>query len=192
MKKVVNVGIGGTSFIIDEDAYHKLDQYLEKFRQRTNMGVLARDVMEDLEQRIAELFSEALKSKQEVVNISLVSRVITQLGMPDGEYEEDTNQTINGGINMESEYKSAVKRLYRDSDNKTIGGVCSGLALYLNVDVVLVKIIFLVAFFMGGVGFWAYIIFWIVAPLAVTAVQKCEMRGLPVTAENIRRFSNSK
>ncbi|MPM94864.1 hypothetical protein SDC9_142013 [bioreactor metagenome] len=89
MKKVLNVGIGGTSFIIDEDAYQKLDQYLEKFRQKTQMGIQAKDVMEDLEARIAELFNEFLKSNQEVVNIALVNRVIAQLGMPDGEVNDE-------------------------------------------------------------------------------------------------------
>ena len=85
-----------------------------------------------------------------------------------------------------------MKKLFRDPDNKSLGGVCSGLALYLIADVVLLRVLFVIALFMGGVGFWAYIIFWIVAPMAYTAAQKCEMRGLPVTAENLRKFSNYK
>lgn len=186
MKKVLNVGIGGTSFIIDEDAYQKLDQYLEKFRQKTQMGIQAKDVMEDLEARIAELFNEFLKSNQEVVNIALVNRVIAQLGMPDGEVNDEEFASSTSSTQYQI---PPVKKLYRDPDNKSIAGVCSGVALYLNIDVVLVKIIFLIAFFMGGVGFWAYVIFWIAAPLAVTAAQKCEMRGILVTAENMKRFS---
>ena len=67
MKKVVNVGIGGRSFVIDEDAYQKLEKYLEKFRERTKMGVQTGDVMEDLEQRIAELGSVSLRTGEEVV-----------------------------------------------------------------------------------------------------------------------------
>lgn len=185
MKKVVNAGIGGRSFVIDEDAYQKLDRYLEKFRERTRMGVQTGDVMEDLEQRIAELFSEYLKTGQEVVNLTLVNKIIAQLGMPDGEAMEDDFTS-----KKETNYSGyAVKKLYRDPENKRIGGVCSGLALYLNVDVVLLRVLFAIAFFMGGTGFWAYIIFWIVAPLATTATQKCEMRGIPVTAENLRKYS---
>jgi phage shock protein PspC (stress-responsive transcriptional regulator) len=190
MKKVVNVGIGGRSFVIDEDAYQKLDKYLEKFRERTKMGVQTGDVMEDLEQRIAELFSESIKTGQEVINLSLVNRIIAQLGMPDGEAAEDDFSSSKKETTYSTGY--AVKRLYRDPDNKSLGGVCSGLALYLNVDIALVRVLFFISLFMGGVGFWAYIIFWIVAPLATTATQKCEMRGIPVTAENLRKYSNYK
>ena len=183
MKKVINVGIGGRSFVIDEDAYQQLEKYLEKFRDKIGMGVQTKDVMEDLEQRISELFAESLKSEQEVVNLSLVSKVISQLGMPDGSPADDdfnSFETVN---------KVVTKRLYRDPDSRVIGGVCSGLAYYLNVDVVLVRVLFCIAFMLGGVGFWGYIIFWIVTPLANTASKKCEMRGLPVTAENLRKFS---
>ena len=86
---------------------------------------------------------------------------------------------------------SAPKKLFRDPDDKKIGGVCSGLALFLGIDVVFIRIIFLIALLFVGGGFWAYVIFWIVAPEVRTAVEKCEMRGLPPTAENIRRFTNS-
>jgi phage shock protein PspC (stress-responsive transcriptional regulator) len=186
MKKVVNVGIGGRSYVIDEDAYQKLDKYLEKFRERTKMGVQTGDVMEDLEQRIAELFSESLRNGQEVVNLALVNKIIDQLGMPDGEAADDD---FSSKRETSSNYGHVVKKLYRDPDTKSLGGVCGGLALYLNVDLVLVRVLFIISLFMGGVGFWAYIIFWIVAPLAVTATQKCEMRGIPVTAENLRKYS---
>ena len=69
-----------------------------------------------------------------------------------------------------------------------LGGVCSGLALYLDIDVVVVRVLFLIALICGTAGFWIYVIIWIVAPEARTAAEKCEMRGLPVTAENMRRF----
>jgi phage shock protein PspC (stress-responsive transcriptional regulator) len=188
MKKVVNVGIGGTSFVIDEDAYQRLDKYLERFREKTRMGVQTKDVMEDLEQRIAELFSESLRSEQEVVNLALVNKVISQLGMPDGGPVEDDFGTFG----QEPVNPVVTKRLYRDPDSRVFGGVCGGLAYYLNVDVVLMRVLFFIAIMMGGVGFWGYIIFWIVTPVANTASQKCEMRGLPVTAENLRKYSSYK
>ncbi|MFA6335669.1 MAG: PspC domain-containing protein [Bacteroidales bacterium] len=184
MKKVVNVGIGGRSFVIDEDAYQKLDKYLEKFRERTKMGMQTGDVMEDLEQRIAELFDESLRNGQEVVNLTIVNKIIAQLGMPDGEATDDDFTS-----KKETNYGYTVKKLYRDPDSRVLGGVCGGLALYTNVDIVLVRVLFIICLFMGSVGFWAYIIFWIVAPLATTATQKCEMRGIPVTAENLRKYS---
>ena len=191
MKKVVTVGIGGRSFVIDEDAYQKLERYLAKFRQKTGEGSEAADIMDDLEQRIAELFYDELSKSVEVVNISVVNRVIAQLGMPDGTAADDSadfaNDSASAGLNQ-----TVVKRLYRDPDNRIIGGVCSGLSYYVNVDMVLIRVIFAISLFLGGLGFWAYIIFWIIAPQAMTASQKCEMRGLPVTAENLRKFSSFK
>ena len=191
MKKVVTVGIGGRSFVIDEDAYQKLERYLAKFRQKTGEGSEAADIMDDLEQRIAELFYDELSKSVEVVNISVVNRVIAQLGMPDGTAADDSadfaNDSASAGLNQ-----TVVKRLYRDPDNRIIGGVCSGLSYYVNIDMVLIRVIFAISLFVGGLGFWAYIIFWIIAPQAMTASQKCEMRGLPVTAENLRKFSSFK
>ena len=188
MKKVLTVGIGGRSFTIDEDAYHKLNQYLEKFRERTGMGVQAKDVMSDLEERIAELFIEALGSGREVVNIALVDKIIAQLGMPDGEPMED-----DFGAKPNFNYRELFtkRKYYRDSDDNMLGGVCGGLSHYINVDVVIIRIIFVVSFFVGTIGLWAYLIFWIISPMAYSAAQKCEMRGIPVTAENLRRFSSS-
>lgn len=184
MKKVVNVGIGGVSFTIDEDAYNKLDKYLERFRLRTKMGPQTIDVMEDLEQRIAELFSLELKTKHSVVNMAIVDKVIAQLGMPDGEAMDDFDLPSGG-----YEYMAYSKKLYRDPDNKTIAGVCSGLGHYFNIDITLLKIIFFISLFIAGTGFWIYIVIWIIAPEAITPAQKCEMRGIPVTAENMKKFS---
>ena len=191
MKKVVNVGIGGITFVLDEDAYQKLDQYLVRFRERTGLGFETGDVMEDLEQRIAELFTEALGNRGDVVNITIVNKIISQLGMPDGGSMDENFTTAGTTSAGASASMPAVKKLYRDPDNKMVGGVCSGFALYLNLDVTLMRIIFAILLFMVGVGFWAYIIFWIVAPAAYNATQKCEMRGIPVTAENIKNFSRT-
>ena len=191
MKKVVTVGIGGRSFVIDEDAYQKLERYLDKFRQKTGNGNEAADIMEDLEQRIAELFYEELSGKGEVVNISSVNKVISQLGMPDGS-PVDESSDYSSEPSATAANQTVVKRLYRDPDNRVIGGVCSGLGHYLNIDMIIIRVIFGISLFMGGLGFCAYIIFWIIAPQAMTAAQKCEMRGIPVTAENLRKVSSYK
>src|SRR5574344_1778254 len=84
MKKVLNVGIGGRTFVINEDAYQKLDAYIEKFRQKTQMGFQTKEVIDDLEMRIADLFTESLGNNRDVVSLTLVNQVISQLGMPDG------------------------------------------------------------------------------------------------------------
>lgn len=189
MKKVVNAGIGGRSFAMDEDAYSKLKKYLNAFRTKSQMGIQSREVMEDLEERIAELFSENITQYRNVVDITAVERVIAQLGMPDGEpYSEAGEDPISEIFSG----NKPTRKFYRNPCNKSIAGVCSGIAQYLNIDTLLVRIVFVVALFMGSAGFWFYVILWIAAPLAETPAQKCEMYGLPVTAENLMKFSSKK
>lgn len=181
MKKVENVAVGGRSFIIDEDAYQRLSTYLVHFRSRLDLSQSS-EVMDELEGRIAELFSNKVSAPGQVVSLSLVEEVIAQLGMPDGRAE--TVDSDNEGAQA-----PAVKKFFRDVDRKSIGGVCSGLAAYFNLDVLLVRVLMVVLLVCGGAGFWIYVIMWIVAPPAVTAADKCQMRGWPVTAENMAKLS---
>ncbi|MFA7116147.1 MAG: PspC domain-containing protein [Bacteroidales bacterium] len=182
MKKVISIGLGGRSFIIDEDAYDKLNTYLDMFRGKLGRDSHAKEVMEDIENRVAELFSENLSYSKEVVDIALVNKVISILGLPDG---SDPNNEYY--VHYENK---TIRKLYRDQENRVFGGVCSGLAYYLDADVIIIRIITILLFFLGSAGFWIYLIIWFIAPVAYTAVEKCEMRGIPVTAENIKRFSN--
>ncbi len=188
MKKTVNAAIGGCSFIIDEDAYAALEAYLGKFRGALDNTSSSNEVMEELEMRIADLLKEKLRSR-EVVDISMTEQIIGQLGFPEGYRQEGCGQKEDRG---ESANPFSSRKLFRDTDNRKIAGVCSGLALFLNIDVVLIRVVFLLLLICGGTGFWAYIVIWLIAPEAKTAAEKCEMRGLPATAENIRRFTASK
>ncbi len=187
MKKVVNAGIGGRNFTIEEDAYNRLDAYLKAFRSKADSGSSTTEVMDEVEARICELFSSKIYSSNEVITLAIVNDVISQLGMPDGSESgfEDEGATAE-------RQSTAKKKFYRDSDNKYIGGVCSGLGAYFDVDIMLIRIIFIIALFAGTAGFWAYIILWAVAPIAKTSAQKCELRGLPVTAENMAKYPSSK
>jgi len=124
-----------------------------------------------------------------VVGISLVERVTSQLGMPDGAPESPSSTAAPAGPEAEEQVR---KKIYRDYDNKRIAGVCAGLATYLDIDVVLTRVLMLVALIAGTAGFWIYAICWIAIPKAVTPTQKCEMHGLPVTAENLARFTSTK
>ena len=149
MKQVLNVGIGGRSFVIDEDAFDRLNSYLNAFRSKTGMGYQTKEVMDDLEMRIAEIFTESLSSRQEVVDISLVERVITQLGMPDGsDMPGDSGCNGSGRAENRDDYwhsgqeNRPVRKLYRDIDHNVIGGVASGLACYFDIDVLVIRIPF--------------------------------------------------
>ena len=223
MKEVMNIGIGGKSFVVETSAYEILRDYLELFSSKIKPGESS-EVMEDIESRIAELCSENISAYKNVVTESIVVKIVTQLGLPNGESyrpfqgaaagaakgatgtsagassgsatgtSAGTSGAYSGAAGAAygagAEEQSVPKKLFRDSDDKMIGGVCSGLGFYLGADPVLVRVLFLIALLFGTLGFWVYLIIWIVAPLAVNPVQKCEMRGLAPTAENLGKFSN--
>lgn len=212
MKKVINASIGGRNFSLDEDAYGRLSSYFEHFKSRMNQdSQAARDeVMSDLEGRIAELFDQGTGgASYRVVDLELVNKVVGQLGMPDGSAEPNGPSTGSGteagpsagsgatgngaksgqDFSYEGEKGGAKKRLFRDPDNKAIGGVCSGVACFLDIDITIVRIILLLALLLWGSGLLVYIVLWIVVPLAKTPADKCEMRGLEPTAENMAKFS---
>ncbi len=181
MKRVVSAGIGGRNFTINEDAYARLDSYLNLFRN--HLKEAGKDeVMDELESRIADIFYANVAESNKVVDLSLVEKVISQLGMPDGSSTtEDTDTTMK-----------AEHRLYRDTDDARIAGVCSGLAIYFGIDTALMRIIMLVALIAGSAGFWIYLILWIAVPKAITPAQKCELRGMAPTAENLSKFTTTK
>ena len=227
MKEVMNIGIGGKSFVVETSAYEILKDYLELFSSKIKPGESS-EVMEDIESRIAELCSENISAYKNVVTESIVVKIVTQLGLPNGESYRPFQGAASGAANgaagasastsagaatgtsagtsagtsgaysgaagaaygAGAEEQRVPKKLFRDSDDKMIGGVCSGLGFYLGADPVLVRVLFLIALLFGTLGFWVYLIIWIVAPLAVNPVQKCEMRGLAPTAENLGKFSN--
>jgi phage shock protein PspC (stress-responsive transcriptional regulator) len=193
MKKTINVAIGGCSFTIDEDAYNTLNDYLERFRSALDDSTTSTDVIEELEVRIADLLKGRLGGR-EVVDNTMTLEVIGQLGYPQG-YSTDRSSSARTSPDEQSDNTwndRPARKLYRDPDNKKLAGVCSGLALFLGVDVVLIRVIFLVAFICGSAGLWIYLVIWIAAPEAKTAAEKCELRGIPATAENIRRFTETR
>ena len=187
MKKVLNVGIGGVPFSLDEDAYERLSTYFANFRDLISKqdNVKPDEVMEDIEERVAELLMSKLDSKSQIVSLKTVEEIVLQLGMPDGSVEPGTSHYDRS----EMKQASVRHKFYRDIDGRKIGGVCSGLSLYFNVDVFVFRLIYIILFVCAASGILIYLIFWIAAPKAVTPAQKCELRGIPATAENMSKFS---
>lgn len=189
MKKTVNVAIGGCSFVIDEDACNAISTYLDRFKAAIGESSSSAEVMDELESRIADLLKGKLGGR-DVVSLAMAESVIGQLGYPEGYKETDKGQEAPAQDAYTQD--RPVKKLFRDPDDKKLAGVCSGLALFLGVDVVIMRVIFLIALICGSAGFWIYVVIWIAAPEAKTAAEKCELRGIPATAENIRRFTQEK
>ena len=116
----------------------------------------------------------------EFIQYHLRKQVAKALGMPDGSQD---------GPRQDGAEAIGEKKIFRDPDGKKVAGVCSGLAIYLDVDVTLIRILMLLAILFGTAGFWIYIIFWIAVPVADTPAKKCQLRGLAPTPENMSRFT---
>lgn len=183
MKKVINVSLGGRNFTLNEDAYNRLQAYLEHFKAKLSVPDFQKgEVMDEIEGRIAELFYQEVGEGARVVTLEMTERVVSALGMPDGSAEQ-------GFASQAAGKADGPRRLYRDEDGKRVAGVCSGLSYYFDIDVTLIRILMLVALICGSAGFWIYVILWIAVPTADTPARKCEMRGMPASAENLGRFA---
>lgn len=185
MKKTLTVNLGGTVFHIDEDAYRLLDNYLSNLRLYFRRQEGAEEIVNDIEIRISELFSEKITAGSQVITISDVDEVIARMGKPEdiGGSEEGETKKTSGATNSDTTFR---RRLYRNPDDKILGGVISGLAAYFGWDATVLRLIMLVVLICGvGLLIPVYIVCWVVLPEAHTAAEKLNMRGEDVTIENI-------
>ena len=192
MKKTITINISGTVFNIDEDAYDKLKNYLTRVSDFFNNESGGHEIIFDIESRIAELFNERITESQNVINLTMVDEVISVMGSPEEFSSSDGNASQEKSNNDNPVYPRSsyirAKKLFRDTDSRVIGGVCSGLAYYFNMDKILMRIIFVILLFVtSGVLIPAYLILWIAVPKARTTTQRLEMKGEPINIENIGR-----
>lgn len=195
MKKTLTVNLGGTVFNIDDDAYRLLDNYLCNLKLHFRKEAGADEIVDDIERRISELFAEKLVAGSQVITIADVEEVITRMGKPEdmeGEGESKSsasgNAGGNGSHNSSTTYGSGYtrRRLYRNPDDKMLGGVISGIGAYMGWDVTCLRLLLLVVLICGvGTLIPVYIVCWLVIPEAQTAAEKLNMRGEAVTMENI-------
>ncbi len=187
MKKTFSVNLGNRVYHIDEDAYIRLKAYLDRIEGYFSDQKEREDIINDIEMRLSELFSERMEANRQVITLKDVEDAVKIMGDPQeiaggkGKTESDHSQNYY-------ERDSRSRRLYRDPDNRVLGGVCGGLGAYLDVDPVIIRVILVVLFLAAGFGLLIYIIMWIVVPEARTTAQKLEMRGEPVNASNIGNF----
>jgi len=173
MKKVININFQGQVIPIEETAYEMLQLYVASLRNYF-AGEEGRDeIINDIESRIAELFGEQLKKGAACITDDEVKRVMHSMGRPeDFDPVEDNDNYSAKGENAGSSYSSGhaftdtegKRRLYRDEQDKIIGGVASGLANYFKIDPAIIRVLFVALFFGGGSGLLIYILLWIILP----------------------------
>jgi phage shock protein PspC (stress-responsive transcriptional regulator) len=185
MNKTININLGGIFFHIDEIAYQKLKRYLDAVRRSLSDDPKGRDeIITDIESRIGELLSDKVKDVRQVVNEQDIDEVIEVMGKPEDYMVDDEIFNDDAYANYGNKRN---KKLYRDGSDKFLGGVSSGMAHYVNVDVIWIRIGWLIAAFGFGFGFIVYPILWILLPEANTTAEKLEMEGEDVNISNIEK-----
>jgi len=186
MNKTININLSGIIFHMEEDAYNKMYSYLTTIKGYFSESEGRDEIMSDIENRIAEMLSEKVSDKKQVVLMSDVDYVIGVMGKPEDFAGEQNKNEGTRNEQPASYYTSGKrKRVFRDPDNKILGGVCSGIANYFNIDPLWLRLALVVSVFAFGTGVLLYIVLWIVIPEAKTAAEKLEMRGEDVNFSNI-------
>ena len=186
MKKTVKINLGGVVFTLDDDAYQALKTYLDTIISHFRDQEEGKEIIEDIEARMAELFQAKVSEKKQVITLQDVNDVIEIMGTPEELFEEEETEEETGGAKGKGKRRQN-RRLYRDPDNAILGGVASGLAAWFGVEPWLVRLLLVIFTLPFQVFVIVYIILWIVLPKAETAAQKLEMRGEKVTVSNIEK-----
>jgi len=189
MKKTVQIHIGGRHFHIDEDAFRNLNHYLDSLKSHfASEGETGKEIIEDIEQRIAELLEGKITETKQAISIEDVEQVIATLGkVEDFVYTGEKEET---GDHVTYDHR-ANRRFYRDEESNYIGGVAAGLGAYFDIDPLWFRLAFVGLAFVHGLGVLLYAILWMVVPRARTTAEKLQMRGMPVTLSTIKESVNA-
>ncbi|MGK0413644.1 MAG: phage shock protein PspC (stress-responsive transcriptional regulator) [Polaribacter sp.] len=186
MNKTININLGGFFFHIDEVAYQKLNRYLASISRSLSDDPQGKnEIIADIEARISELLSEKITDARQVVNEADIEDIIKIMGQP--EDYAGAEESYNESAYSYKRNNASSKKLFRDGDDKFLGGVASGVAHYFNIDTIWIRLGLLALFIFGGFGVLLYIILWILLPEATTTAEKLQMEGEPVNIDNIEK-----
>ena len=186
MERIIQINIAGRVISIEDSAYILLSDYMGALERQFAQEEGNDEIIQDIEHRIAELFSIAMQSGSNAINKADVQKVIDTLG-PASEIGGEEYiplpknlPVVHAARARQEEYERrqyGYRRIYRDPQDKLIGGVCSGLARYFDVDPTIIRLIAVILLLGFGIGLLAYIIAWIVIPVARTPYDMNYMHG---------------
>jgi len=179
MNQTVTVNISGIVFHIEIDAYDTLKNYLNKIRSYFKNSDECNEIMADIEARVAEIFNIKLTQTNQVIKSQDVEEVVEVMGKPEQYVDDEAEETTSSKNSF-----TTAKKLFRDPDDRAIGGVASGVAAYFGLEALWIRLFFIVSLFFGF-GFILYAVLWIIIPEAKTASDKLFMKGDPVNIDNI-------
>jgi phage shock protein PspC (stress-responsive transcriptional regulator) len=176
MKQVININFQGRVVPIETTAFEILKNYTDSLNRHFANEEGKEEIINDIESRIGELFQERITKGATCITDDHVNAIINSIGRPEDFEPMDDTQTKASTDSSNSYQQQSTssntatghKRLFRNENDKVLGGVCSGLANYFNIDVVIARIIFVVLLF-SGVGFLTYIIMWVAVPSTASA-----------------------
>lgn len=183
MQRIIQINIVGRVIPIEEDAYLILKDYISSLERHFSGEQGKDEIIQDIEGRIAELFEIRLNAGSHAIDKTDVVKLIDTLGpasaLNDG-YDAKGNPATHfpspyTAPNYQDNYSS--RRLFRNPNDKVIGGVCSGIANYFDIDPVIIRLVFAVLFLTAGVGLLAYILAWIIIPTPRTPEDMSYMSG---------------
>jgi len=182
MKKTISVNLNGQVFYLNVDAYDKLEKYLESIKEYFQSQE-SKEVVDDIEARIAEKFCEIIGKSKNVIQISDVEKIIKEMGSVDDIADADEEKEIK------DETEKIKKKLFRDPETKILTGVASGLGWYFGIKSIFVRIAFAILFINPSTTWLAvvgYIAAWLLVPEVKTSWEKLEMKGKPTTVNELQ------
>lgn len=184
MNKIIQINLAGQAVSIDELAYKSLSEYLNTLENHFSNTEDGGEILADIEARIAELFFGKIKKGNAFINAADVKEAISLMGTPeDMGIDEDAGEHTN--TSSQNYAYSTDKKLFRDTDDRVLGGVCSGIAAYFDMDTSIVRIAVILLIVFTGIPLLAYFILWIVLPEATTPEDRSRMRGGNTTVNDI-------
>lgn len=180
MKKNFSVNIGGRIFNIDDDAYECLNQYLARLRTFFATENSSDEIIADIEMRVAELLDQRKEQGQTIVTIKHIEDIIAGMGEPDQFSESESEKPSS---------RQTIKprgKLYRDPDNRQIGGIAAGIAAWFGIDPVWVRLLFAALTLFYAVGIILYAVLWLILPVAQTTSEKLEMQRQSININTLR------
>jgi phage shock protein PspC (stress-responsive transcriptional regulator) len=183
MNKTIIINISGVIFHIEEDAYEILKTYMNEVKQHFASYKDNFEIITDIENRIAEMFSDLMvKENKQVIVLSDVDLIISRMGNPsDFEAEEENEQ-----YQPETE-NTSERKFFRDMEDRVIGGVCAGIGHYFNIEARWVRIAFFIMFVFYGFGLIPYILLWILIPKADSRTERMEMKGEKINLQAFQK-----
>ena len=215
MKKNISINLFGTLYNIDDDAYNLLENYLQSMQRYFARKEGGEEIADDIEHRVAELLWQRREAGMTAIDINVVREIIDTIGKAEQIAGDGGNKDENGHASYnrsERSFEDDVRhfseeagrfardtydrgrehvrthRFYRCANDKVLGGVCSGLAVYFNAGEPLVWRLATIALTLLGVGFplpIIYIVMWLVTPAAITPEDRLRQQGKEITPDNL-------